>query len=247
MCEIVAVDWNPEQTKLWKHHILKHNPSAKIYTEEDVNPLRDTIPGLGILSCYGRKFESSRVLALQTDVIVTGKLSSLFDTMDRLECSIGATRTKNPQQFKRMGGSKLIGRTEDGRYIGERRNFDFAHALDKLNDKFDVNDVPFYTSGVVAFNEYIPRDLYKGVKAVVDFSLKHDLFDGDVFLDEVALSYFIAMEVKRGLKIFDVPFSIHGLVAKSLMFGGVDEPLLIHYHNFPKLKKFGLSKYLEMG
>ena len=86
--EIISVDWNPEQTKIWRYWISKNCPTAKVYMIPDRRPFRFCWSGAKI-DCWLYGFEGKRVIYLDTDTVVTRDMEEVFDMMG--DCPIGAS------------------------------------------------------------------------------------------------------------------------------------------------------------
>ena len=85
---IVSVDWKPEQTKLWLHHVKKNCPDAEIVLIKDEKPIPWNWAS-GKINCFKQKFATDRIIYMDTDTIVTRDLGFIFDNMG--EATVGAT------------------------------------------------------------------------------------------------------------------------------------------------------------
>jgi alpha-N-acetylglucosamine transferase len=78
--DIVSVDWKPEQTKLWLHYVEKNCPEAHVTLIPDEKP----IPwcwSSGKINCFKQKFQTDKIIYLDTDTIVTEDLGFIFSNM----------------------------------------------------------------------------------------------------------------------------------------------------------------------
>ena len=85
--EIITVDWNPEQTRIWRYWVNKHCPTAKVYTIQDTKPVPWCWSG-GKINCFLYGFETDRVMYMDTDTIVTRDLEPLFEMMGDAKISV---------------------------------------------------------------------------------------------------------------------------------------------------------------
>ena len=222
MYEIITVDWNPEQTRIWRYWIAKHCPTAKVYTIPDTKPVPWCWSG-GKLDCFLYGFKGNRVMYMDTDVIVTHDLEPVWDMMG--DCKFAAS-SKIP--LYRMERSKRV------QINGIREHIDFKHS-------------PIgWSSGMLMMKGYDPEALHEGWKGMMDFPPFQAGFKGHQMTEEFALSLFMAHEFERE-EIWDIPLEVHGnIVGKRMFFGEATVPWVLHYHKPQRLKRHKLEAYLDV-
>ena len=220
--EIVTVDWNKKQTRVWRHWVNKYCPTAKIRTIPDTKPIPWCWSG-GKISCFNYWFETDRIIYLDTDTIVTHDLEPLFDM---------------------MGDCKFAASSKIPLYRLEERN---KREIMELEGQIEFKHPPIgWSSGMLMLKGYDPERLYDGWKGMMEWPLYPSRFRGHQLSDEFAMAFFMAHEFERD-EIWDIPLEIHGnIVGKRTFFGDAEVPWVLHYHKPQRLERHKLEHYLDV-
>ena len=218
--EIIAVDWNKEQTRIWRHHVEKWCPGARITTIPDTRPIPHCWSS-GKLACFSYS-ENPNLIYMDTDVIVTHDLKDVFDLMG--DAKIGVSFGIQLNRFEKQK-SRQIAELKEG--IGYRW------------PPIGVS------SGLMVLKGVDPSVVYDGWMTMMEYPPFRTAFKRARLEEEYALSLWLAHAYDRD-EIYDIPLSVHGNICGGRHFGGVAVPWAIHYHKPERLKKYGMGGYLNI-
>lgn len=160
--DIVSVDWKPEQTKLWLHYIEKNCPEAHVTLIPDEKPIPWCWSG-GKINCFKQKFQTDKIIYLDTDTVVTEDLGFIFSNMDKTWLGLSSKIPIRPFNKRADLMAKL-------RHLG----------------KAPVH----YSSGMVVLNGISGGQLtqFAGLWEEMCNELRASIGKG-AYMDEIALSY----------------------------------------------------------
>ncbi|MDY6935644.1 MAG: hypothetical protein SVZ03_15660 [Spirochaetota bacterium] len=221
--DIITVDWNAEQTELWLYYVERHCPDSRIILIPDEKPIPWCWSG-GKLNCFKQKFESHRIIYMDTDTIVFRDMYPIFEMMD--EALLGFS-------------TKIISHSSDYR----NRKGSICNDLIMLSNFFGFRKLPIHRStGMIILNKYDPLRLYEGWKLMFDYVSSFNNIKDDPFVDEIAMSYWIAYDSNEdGKGIWDIPLDIHRVKWRDIDDLSVVAPMVFHYHSIERLMIFGLD------
>lgn len=226
--DVISVDWNPGQTKIWKYWIEKHCPNAIIHTIPDTKPIPWCWSG-GKLNCFCYDgFETDRIIYLDTDTIVTENLEPLLDREEKVMLS-------NIQTIQGKPFNRVLSSTRN-----RQNRVDFSDLYKHFRFKYDP---VHFSSGMIVLNGCSSMEFYDTWKAVFEFEPYEKYFKGYWLADEVSLSLCVALDYEWD-DIYLLPADIHGNILSRKIFGGREISMVIHYHKPQRLKSVGLEKWL---
>ena len=160
--DITSVDWNPEQTKLWLHYVKKNCPEAYVTLIPDEKPVPWCWSG-GKLNCFRQKFETDKIIYIDTDTIVTEDLGFIFANM----------------------GDNWLGLSSKIPLIPFNKRPDMKKKLAHLG-KLPIH----YSSGMVSLNGIsgAQAEQFTGLWEEIMTELKK-IIGKEHYMDEIALSY----------------------------------------------------------
>lgn len=219
--DIITVNWKPAQTRIWRYWAEKHCPTANIRTIPDRKPVPWCWSG-GKIACFAEKFETDRIIYMDTDIIVTHDLEEIWDMMG--ESSVGVSLDIPAQKFHTR----------------------FAKQINDLASQIGYNWPPHaMSSGFIALKGYSPHWLYQGWLGMMEWGEFHARFRRQQLEEEFALALWLSHDVKQE-DVWNIPLSLHGNICGGRNFGGVDVPWAIHYHRPNRLQKYGMDEWLKI-
>jgi hypothetical protein len=186
--DIVSVDWNPQQTKLWRYHIGKTCPTANVITIPDNKPIPWNWSS-GKIDCFGCDFRfPERVIYLDTDTIVQEDLEPLFDRMGEAEIGISSHITPERLQLPKD---------------------------ENAEQAFGLSERPtHYSSGFVVLKGWEPKMLQEGWFAA-SYLPALQRYKRSRLFEEYVFSYFVAYTGKR---VWEMGPEIHGNILRKPLF-----------------------------
>ena len=230
---ICTVDWNPEQTKVWLHNIEKYCNNYELRMCCDDRPIKGSWDSPK-LNCLEDKFNTDKVIYMDTDTIVTRDLYEMFEVQG--ERTLGASLC--------LGSVKRLNLICGGR--------DNNNALAK---HFGIGGSAFHVpSGLLVFNGIDTQDFYdKWMSAYRDIEKNFTNISGkaDVnWCSEVPLSFIVSkMYLPNMDDLWAIPTKYHYylLNGDTKARAMVPAPLILHYHSIMKrVSSAGFGKYLEV-
>ena len=222
--EIITVDWNPTQTKIWKFWIAKNCPTAKVYTIPDRRPFRYCWSGAKV-DCWLYGFKGRRIIYLDTDTIVTRDMEEVFDMM----------------------GDRPLGASTNLKT--DRMANKFSHLMPQFKEEMGLlmDLPPNISSGMLVCNNYDPELIYGMWVEAMEHPLFHKYLKGHYTCEEYAISLGYAATFPDKESLWEIPNEIHGnLYYRKKQFGKVERPMVIHYHR-PKWAPYhGIEELLNV-
>lgn len=228
--DIITVDWNPEQTRIWRHYVEKNCPTANIITIPDNKPIPWNWSS-GKIDCFKYEFSHpGRVVYMDTDVIVTGDVEPWVDETQRQGCD--------------MSASTLLPK------VGKPKNWfhRFPEITEKACSLFDVDRFPrHFSTGFMVFIDYDFDGLHEGWMRSMELPKFREMLQKTLVYEEFAFSLWIESQDD---KVLDMPLEIHGNLLGNVKYFGTctneNPPLVLHYHKPPRLIKAGLKGFLNV-
>jgi hypothetical protein len=105
--DIVTVDWNKDQTALWRRHVERvcQDYNLIIIPEKRRFPSCWSSPKL---YCLVEEFQTDRVVYMDTDTIVTRDLGELFRAMGDAELGLSMYLGKQERLERQCGGGECV-------------------------------------------------------------------------------------------------------------------------------------------
>ena len=226
--DIVTVDWNKNQTAMWKYYIEKNCPTANIITLPESRPVKwSRFSSKMNILLFDKYKHPDRIMYTDTDCLITDDLLPLFEYMEECDFDMAASvdflPRMNPFTGKHAKNSETMAMVKA--YMGVT---EFPHQ---------------YSSGMLLFRPGVDRkELYD--KWMVNFTdellMKH--WGGISIMEEIALSYVLQA---IDYKMWYLPREVHGNVLRKSDFGSVKVPMVIHYHKPARLRWCGLECFLR--
>lgn len=229
--DLLTVDWNPQQTMMWKKYVGKNCHKANVMTFMDKKPFPSCWSS-GKIGCFEKDVGNhpTRYVYIDTDTIVLRDIDDIICTMER----------ENPRAI--IGSSLGIAQV-NWNHVGTKRGGDVAAAL------FDMPNAPTYIpSGLLVFKNIRKEMVYDGWCLLMENNGVRNVFGRSKVFDEIALSFFVGLySMNDDSLIWEIPKEMHGniLPGGRKDFGECKEPWIIHYHNIERLRKAKLDKYNE--
>lgn len=221
--EIVTVDWNPEQTRVWRYWVEKNCPTAKITMIKDKKPFKYCWSG-GKVDCF-KVATNKKTIYLDTDTIVTGDLSCVFPLM----------------------GGQPFGASQ--RLKMDRLKVNYPKIMPKIHHIFSLNMQPPNTSsGMLICNDFDPLALYEAWFEVMNNRFFQMNLGRHYTSEEYALSIACAKLFETPDQVWDIPYEIHANVfGNKFDKGSGIIPYVIHYHkrSWAKMHRLELDKDIK--
>jgi len=225
--DLVTVDWNHNQTRLWLYHVRKHCPTANIVLVPDTK-LFPWNWSSGKLACFfepeGVK-HPSRFIYMDTDTIVTRDLEEAFDLQG--DAPLGMS-------------SAIPGMVSMSRWSKVQRGREMLDAEFGLGRD---NQPVHFSSGFMVLKNTSAEDLGEKWRSAMEYPPLRRQFSRHRCYEEIALSYVVAAD---RTPVWHMPLEIHGNILRKCYFGNAREPLVIHYHKPERLRAQKLGGYLAI-
>ena len=221
--EIVTVDWNKDQTRIWRHWAERNCPNANIHIIPDRRPFRFCWSGAKI-DCWLYGFEGKRVIYLDTDTFITRDMEEVFDMME----------------------GRPFGASMDLKQDRLMNKYDYL--LPELREKFALKILvpPNISSGMIVCNDYDPELVYGMWSEIMNDEWFQEKLGKHYTCEEYAISLGTARHFPHISYLWKIPNSIHGNIYHSrCQFGGANPPMVVHYHRPQWAIQHGFEEYLN--
>ena len=227
---ITTVDWNPEQTTLWLHHLRKNCRDFSVSLLPNVRRFASCWSSPK-LNCLNQEFDTQHVIYMDTDTIVTRDLWEMFEWMGDAE----------------LGLSLCLGTKQS------------LHALTKphgeeILSSFGLSKFPRRVpTGLMVFNKISPKTIYDGwCEAFSKIDAGWPDLPGkwgqerEGWSNEVSFSFWLA---RQRMRIKDIPKEFHHYLLSNDTYISRCKtlPMIIHYHSrLDRVRRAGLDYLLSI-
>lgn len=209
--DIITVDWNPEQTRMWRHYVEKNCPTANVITIPDDRAWYFCWSSAK-LNCFRYPFEHpARVIYMDTDTVVSKDLEYLFDKV----------------------GDNFFGLTI--RHHATHLLYGIANIL-----KIPRKECVYLSTGLIVLNGYPPARLYSGWYGLgLHPEIKR--FMSNKTFDEKVFTFWVISDRCMGKIWEIPTSIHGNILGSKIDFEKGTLPDVLHYHNPNRLRNAGFG------